>query len=108
AERSGHRGAFKPLVDVPVKRSAVRRTMASLLTRALLVLVCGFAALSSSAAVALGLAEERVLVFTGLLLALLALPLLARPAFARPSGPALLLALLLAGIVVTDVGGTFD
>ncbi|HEX6015495.1 MAG TPA: O-antigen ligase family protein [Geminicoccaceae bacterium] len=82
--------------------------MASLLTRALLVLVCGFAALSSSAAVALGLAEERVLVFTGLLLALLALPLLSRPALARPSGPALLLALLLAGIVVTDVGGIFD
>jgi hypothetical protein len=82
--------------------------MASLLTRALLVLVCGFAALSSSAAVALGLAEERVLVFTGLLLALLALPLLTRPALARPSGPALLLALLLAGIVVTDAGGTFD
>jgi O-antigen ligase len=82
--------------------------MASLLTRALLVLVCGFAALSSSAAVALGLAEERVLVFTGLLLALLALPLLTRPALARPSGPALLLALLLASIVVTDAGGTFD
>ena len=41
--------------------------MTSLLTRALLVLVCGFAALSSSAAAALGLAEERILVFTALL-----------------------------------------
>ncbi len=82
--------------------------MASFLTRALLVLVCGFAALSSSAAVTLGLAEERVLVFTGLLLALLSLPLLTRSALAQPSGPALLLAALLAGIVVTDAGGTFD
>ena len=63
--------------------------MTSLLTRALLVLVCGFAALSSSVAAALGLAEERVLVFTALLLALLLLPFVLRPHLspAEQAGP---------------------
>ena len=82
--------------------------MTSLLTRALLVLVCGFAALSSSVAAALGLAEERILVFTALLLALLLLPFVLRPHLARPSGPVLLLCALLAVIVLTDLGGRFD
>ena len=82
--------------------------MTSLLTRALLVVVCGFAALSSSVAAALGLAEERILVFTALLLALLLLPFVLRPHLARPSGPVLLLCALLAAIVLTDLDGSFD
>lgn len=82
--------------------------MASALTRVLLVLVCAFAALSSSAAAALGLAEERILVFTGLLVALLLLPFVLRPHLARPSGPVLLLCGLLAVIVLTDLGSSFD
>jgi O-antigen ligase len=82
--------------------------MASLATRALLVLVCGFAALSSSAAAALGLAEERILVFTGLVAALALLPFLVRPRLVRPSGPVLLLWLLLASMVLADLAGDFD
>mgnify|MGYP000417331679 FL=1 len=68
--------------------------MASLLVRCLLALVCGFAALSSSVAAALGLEEERILAFTGLVSVLLLLPFLVRPRLVRPSGPLLLLALL--------------
>ena len=63
--------------------------MASLLVRCLLVLVCGFAALSSSVAAALGLEEERILAFTGLVSALLLLavhgPAPAGPAERSPS-----------------------
>ena len=67
--------------------------MASLLTRALLVLVCGFAALSSSAAAALGLAEERdPAVHAVLVWLLLLLPFLLRPRLAGRAGPSLLLA----------------
>lgn len=82
--------------------------MASLATRALLVLVCGFAALSSSAAAALGLAEERILVFTGLVVALALLPFLVRPRLARPSGPVLIVCLLLVAMVLVDLAGDFD
>ena len=82
--------------------------MASLLVRFLLALVCGFAALSSSVAAALGLAEERILAFTGLVSALLLLavpgPAPAGPA-ERPRSPAGLLA---AGILLTDLAGHFD
>ena len=82
--------------------------MASLLTRALLVLVCGFAALSSSAAVALGLAEERILVFTGLLSGAAA-PAVPLPAAARAGrADRCCCCALLAGIVLADLGGTFD
>lgn len=82
--------------------------MPSLATRTLLVLVCGFAALSSTVAAAFGLAEERMLVFTSLVVALALVPFLARPRLARPSGPVLLLWLLLAAMVLIDLAGTFD
>ena len=82
--------------------------MASLATRALLVVVCGFAALSSSAAAALGLAEERIFVFTALVMALSLLPFLVRPRLVRPGGPILLLWLMLAAMVLVDLAGEFD
>ena len=81
--------------------------MASLLVRALLVLVCGFAALSSSVAAALGLEEERILAFAGLVSVLLLLPFLYRPRLSRPSGPVLLLAALATGIILADLAGSF-
>ena len=81
--------------------------MASLQVRALLVLVCGFAALSSSVAAALGLEEERILAFTGLVSVLLLLPFLYRPRLGRPSGPVLLLAALATGIILADLAGSF-
>jgi O-antigen ligase len=81
--------------------------MASLLVRGLLVLACGFAALSSSAAAALGLEEERILAFTGLISVLLLLPFLYRPRLSRPSGPLLVLAALAAGILLADLAGSF-
>ena len=90
AERGSHEHQSKPLVDRRVNFRC--RPMASLLVRALLVLVCGFAALSSSVAAALGLEEERILAFTGLVSVLLLLPFLYRPRLSRPSGPVLLLA----------------
>jgi hypothetical protein len=82
--------------------------MAPPLVRALLVLICGFAALSSSVAAALGLEEERILAFAGLVSLLLLLPFLLRPQLARPSGPVLLLTILSAGIVLADLAGRFD
>src|SRR3954447_1151289 len=82
--------------------------MASLLVRFLLALVCGFAALSSSVAAALGLEQERIVVFTGLMSVLLLLPFLFRPRLVRPSGLVLLLALLAAGILLADLAGHFD
>jgi O-antigen ligase len=82
--------------------------MSSLLVRFLLMLVCAFAALSSSVAAVLGLAEGRILAFTGLVSILLLLPFLVRPRLARPSGPVLLLALLAAGILLADLAGHFD
>ena len=82
--------------------------MASLLVRCLLALVCGFSALSASVAAALGLEEERILAFTGLVSILLLLPFLVRPRLVRPSGPLLLLALLAAGMVLADLAGRFD
>ena len=81
--------------------------MASLLVRTLLVLVCAFAALSASAAAALGLAEERILAFTALVSVLLLLPFLYRPRLNRPSGPELVLAALATGIVLSDLAGSF-
>ncbi len=81
--------------------------MASLLVRTLLVLVCAFAALSASAAAALGLAEERILAFTALVSVLLLLPFLYRPRLSRPSGPELVLAALATGIVLSDLAGSF-
>ena len=58
--------------------------MASLLVRLLLILACGFAALSSSVAAALGLEEERILGFTLVVGLLLLLPFLVRPRLCRP------------------------
>lgn len=81
--------------------------MTTAMVRLLLMPVCGFAALSSSAATALGLEEARILFFTAFLLALLAVPFLARPVLARPSGPVLLLPVLLAAMVLSDAGN-FD
>ena len=78
--------------------------MTSLAIRALLVLVCGFAALSSSAAAALGLENGRIAVFSGLMLTLLLLPVVLRPRLGRPDGPALPLLLLL-GLLLLAAGG---
>jgi hypothetical protein len=74
--------------------------MTRMLTRLLLLLVCAFSALSASAAAALELEEERVVLFTGLLVLLLLLPFLVRPTLAQPSGPVVVLCLLAAGIVL--------
>ena len=82
--------------------------MAGLLTRLLLLMVCAFAALSSSAAAALGFAEERILLFTGLVVALLLLPFLVRPSLARPSGPLVVVCALLAWIVLSNAAGSLD
>jgi O-antigen ligase len=82
--------------------------MAGLLTRLLLLVVCAFAALSSSAATALGFAEERILLFTGLVTALLLLPFLVRPSLARPSGPLVVVCALLAWIVLSNAAGSLD
>ena len=82
--------------------------MAALLVRTLLVLISGLAAVSASVAALLGLGEERILAFTGLIALLLVLPFLLRPHLVRPSGPPLVLAGLGAAIVVMDLGRTFD
>lgn len=83
--------------------------MARLLTRALLLLVCAFAALSASAAAAAGLEQERILLFSGFLVLLLLLPFLVRPTLVQPSGPVALLALLVAWMLLADAaGGGFD
>jgi hypothetical protein len=81
--------------------------MASLV-RLLLVLACGFAALSASVAAALGLEEERILAFSSVLGLLLLLPFLVRPRLCRPDGALLLLVLLAAIIVLADLAGRFD
>ena len=81
--------------------------MASLV-RLLLVLACGFAALSASVAAALGLEEERILAFSGVLGLLLLLPFLVRPRLCRPDGALLLLVLLTAVIVLADLARRFD
>lgn len=81
--------------------------MASLMVRTLLVLVSAFAALSSSVAVALGLEEERILAFAGLMFVLLLLPFLYRPRLSRPSGPVLVLTALATGVVLSDLAGSF-
>lgn len=81
--------------------------MASLLVRSLLLLVCAFAALSSAAAAALGIAEERILAFAALLSLLLLLPFLFRPRLHRPSGPELVLAALVTFILLADLAGSF-
>lgn len=73
-----------------------------MIARVLLVLVCAFAALSSSTAALLGLEEERVVLFCGLVGTLLLAPVLARPRVPRPDGPLVLLFLLLALIAVQD------
>ena len=57
-----------------------------MLARPLLVLVCAFAALSSSTAALLGLEEGRVPLFSGLVAMLLLLPFLVRPRLAQPDG----------------------
>jgi O-antigen ligase len=81
--------------------------MASLV-RLLLVLACGFAALSASVAAALGLEEERILAFSSVLGLLLLLPFLVRPRLCPPDGALLLLVLLAAVIVLADLVGRFD
>ncbi|MGD9508844.1 MAG: hypothetical protein AB7X49_09880, partial [Geminicoccaceae bacterium] len=82
--------------------------MASLLVRLLLILACGFAALSSSVAAALGLEEERILGFTLVVGLLLLLPFLVRPRLCRPGGAVVLLALLAAAMILVDLAGRFD
>ena len=82
--------------------------MAALLVRTLLVLISGLAAVSASVAALLGLGEERILAFTGLIALLLVLPFLLRPHLVRPSGPPLVLAGLGAAIGVMGLVITFD
>lgn len=77
--------------------------MTTALARLLMLAVCGFAALSSSAAAALGLEEERIFLFTALLLGLMLLPFLIRPTLHRPSGLLLVLTGMLAILVLLDV-----
>lgn len=72
------------------------------MTRLLLVLTCGFAALSSSMAMALGLQEERVVVFSVLVTALCAVPYARGTPLPRPGAGLVLLFLLLLAIAVHD------
>ena len=76
--------------------------------RLLLVLVLGFAALSSTAAEAFGLSEERIVLFTGLLALLLLLPYLIRPTLVSPPAAVVVLFLLLVPIAVLDARGKVD
>jgi hypothetical protein len=83
------------------------------MTRALLAVVCAFAALSSSAAAELGLQEVRVVVFAGLVAALCALPFLRGAPPPRPGAGLVCLFLLLLVIGVQDAldgggGGGLD
>lgn len=82
--------------------------MARPASRLLLVLVCSFAALSSSAAAALGLEAERIFLFTGLTVTLLLLPFLFRPRIVRPSGPLLVLFVLYLLIALIAAAGELD
>lgn len=83
--------------------------MAHALARLLLLAVCAFAALSSSTAAALGIEEERILLFTGLLVLLLLLPFLVRPRAVPPSGPLAILCLLAVAMMLMGLGrGGFD
>jgi O-antigen ligase len=79
--------------------------MVGTLARLLLLSVCAFAALSASAATALGLEEERIVLFMGLVVLLLLLPFLVRPVVAAPSGPLAVLCLLAAWIVLAGAAG---
>ena len=72
------------------------------------MLVCAFAALSSSAAAALGLEEERILAFTGLLGLLLLLPFLVRPRLPGRAARSLSCWRWLTGIMLADLAGRFD
>jgi hypothetical protein len=79
------------------------------LARCLLVLACGFAAVSSSTAAALGLEEARVTVFSGLAALLLLVPYLKRPRLEQPDGIAVCLLLLLPVIAAHDaLSGRLD
>ena len=78
------------------------------MVRLLLVLVLGFAALSSTAAEALGLSEERIVLFTGALALLLLLPFLIRPNLISPPASLVVLFLLLVPIAVLDARGQVD
>ena len=80
-----------------------------MVARCLLVLACGFAALSSSTAAALGLEEERITVFSGLVALLLFVPYLRRPSLEQPGGVVMCLLLLLPLIAAHDaLSGPLD
>lgn len=80
-----------------------------MLARCLLVLACGLAALSSSTAAALGLEEERITVFSGLVALLLLVPYLRRPRLEQPDGLVMCLLLLLPVIAAHDaLSGPLD
>ena len=91
AERGSHNQQSKPLVDSRVKYGV--DGWPRCWSVAYWSLVCGFAALSSSVAAALGLEEERISAFTGLISALLLLPFMVRPRLGTaerspsPAGP---------------------
>jgi hypothetical protein len=70
--------------------------------RALLVLTCAFAALSSSVAIALGLEQERIVVFSALVAGLCLLPYIQGAPLPRPGSGLLCLFLLLLAIAVQD------
>lgn len=73
-----------------------------MLARCLLILACGFAALSSSTAAELGLEEERITVFSGLVALLLLVPHLKRPRLEEPDGLVMGLLLLLPALAAHD------
>lgn len=78
------------------------------MARALLFLVCVFAALSSSTAEALGVSDERILVFSALVGLLVLVPVVVRPRAVQPSGALIVLFLLLAAMLVLDARGRVD
>ncbi|MFO1038684.1 MAG: O-antigen ligase family protein [Geminicoccaceae bacterium] len=78
------------------------------MARLLLVLVCAFAALSSSTAAALGLESQRIVLFSLLVAILLLFPFLFRPTMPRPSGLTVLVLVLLPAVGLVDSFSTVD
>lgn len=79
------------------------------MTRALLALLCGFAALSSGVADAIGFQAERVVLFSGLAGLLFAWPYLRGAPAPRPGGAVVCLLLLLLAVALGDaLSGQLD
>lgn len=78
------------------------------LAQIVLVLVLAFAALSSGTTELLGLSDERMALFTGLVAALTMLPFLLRPRLDEPSAGVVTLLLLVVAMAALDARGNFD